>query len=185
MKWLLPLILLAGCTGHVIMSPVKPADLDNGKDIEGVLVTRSIQVIEVDEYTQIATSAAKSSPADATSQAAPAMSGACTPVETRKLVMIPDPNHVWRLHYDPGVLEAHTFGATMDVSGVLLSINAQSTPDQGKTAAAVVGAVASAKTALGVTLNGPVAPAATLPPCTAAPSLVRYDSAQSLFQGIP
>ena len=99
--------------------------------------------------------------------------------------MVPDPNHVWRLHYDPGLLEAHTFGATMDVSGVLLSINAQSTPDQGKTAAAVVGAVASAKSALGVTLNGLVTPAAPLPPCTASPSLVRFESAQSLMQSIP
>jgi hypothetical protein len=39
MKWLPLLILLAGCTGHVIMSPMTPADLDNGKDIDGVLVT--------------------------------------------------------------------------------------------------------------------------------------------------
>jgi hypothetical protein len=142
-----------------------------------------VQVIEVDQYTHVSDPAPKSS--STASQAAPVMSGACTPVETRKLVMIPDPNHVWRLHYDPGVLEAHTFGATMDVSGVLLSINALSTPDQGKTAAAVVDAVASAKTALGVTLNGPVTPAAPLPPRTAAPSLVRYESAQSLFQSVP
>jgi hypothetical protein len=172
--WLL--FMLSGCTGHVIMSPVKPADLDNGKDIEGVLVTRSIQAVEVDQYTQVA---APTSSKDATT------SGACTPVEVRKLVTIPDLNHVWRLHYDPGLLEAHTFGATMDANGVLLSINATSTPDQGKTAATLVGAAASAKSALGVTLNGPVTPAATLPACTEAPSLVRYESAQSLFPSTP
>jgi hypothetical protein len=183
LKWLLPLVLLSGCTGHVIMSPVKPADLDNGKDIEGVLVTRSIQAVEVDEYTQIAMPVPKSSSTDATSQSAPVMSGACRPVEVRKLVTIPDPNHVWRLHYDPGILEAHTFGATMDISGVLLSVNAQSTPDQGKTVATVVGMAVSAKSALGVTLKGVVA--APLPPCTASPSLVRFESAQSLMQSAP
>jgi hypothetical protein len=179
LKRLSLLILLSGCTGHVIMSPVKSADLDNGKDIEGVLVTRSVQVIEVDQYTQISAPTSKSSSTDTANQAAPVMSGVCQPVETRKLVTIADPDHVWRLHYDPGLLEAHTFGATMDVSGVLLSINAQSTPDQGKTAAAVIGAVASAKSALGVTLNGPETPSAPLPPCTESPSLVRFESAQS------
>jgi hypothetical protein len=180
LKWILPLVLLSGCTGHIIMSPVQPADLD--KDIDGVLVTRPIQVIEVDQYTQFPDPAPKSS---ATFAASTVMSGACRPVEVRKLVTIPDLNHVWRLHYDPGLLEAHTFGVTMDNTGVLLSINAQSTPDQGKTVATVVGAVASAKSALGVTLNGPVTSAATLPPCTEAPSLVRYESAQSLMQSTP
>jgi hypothetical protein len=181
LKWLLPLVLLSGCTGHIIMSPVKTADLDNGKDIDGVLVTRPIQVIEVDQYTQFPDPAPKGAPATNP----PALSGACRPVETRKLVTIPDLNHVWRLHYDPGLLEAHTFGVTMDNTGVLVSINAESTPDQGKTVATLVGAAASAKSALGVTLNGPVVPAATLPPCTEAPSLVRYESAQSLMQSTP
>jgi hypothetical protein len=185
LKWLSLLILLSGCTGHVIMSPESSAGLSSGKDIEGVLVRRSIQVIEVDQYTQIATPAPKSSSADATSQSAPVMSGACQPVETRKLVTIPDPNHLWRLHYDPGILEAHTFGATMDISGVLLSINTQSTPDQGTTAANLAGAAVSAKSVVGVTLKGPVSPAAPLPPCTTSPSLIRFDSVQSLLQSTP
>jgi hypothetical protein len=179
------LILLSGCSGHVIMSPESAADLSSGKDIDGVLVTRSIQVIEVDQYTQIAVPQAKSSSSStsSTDQSTSVMSGECQPAEMRKLVTVPDPNHLWRLHYDSGLLEAHTFGATMDSSGVLLSINAQSTPDQGKTVSAVAGVAVSAMTALGATPNGPVA--APLPPCTSGPSLVRFESAQPLFQGTP
>jgi hypothetical protein len=74
---------------------------------------------------------------------------------------------------------------TMDISGVLLSINTQSTPDQGTTAANLAGAAVSAKSVLGVTLKGPVSPAAPLPPCTTSPSLIRFDSVQSLLQSTP
>ena len=73
----------------------------------------------------------------------------------------------------------------MDISGVLLSINTQSTPDQGTTAANLAGAAVSAKSVLGVTLKGPVSPAAPLPPCTTSPSLIRFDSVQSLLQSTP
>jgi hypothetical protein len=173
----LSLFTVAGCTGRIIMSPADPTAIAGGGEIEGVLVTRPILAIEIDEYTQITIPGAKSVSAG---QPLPVtVSGACSPVEVRKLVTIPDPNHLYRLHYEPGLLEAHSFGMTMDASGVLLSINSQSTPDAGKTLSALTGIAVSAQKMAGAH-SGP----AMLPPCTTGPNLVRFESAQSLTRSI-
>jgi hypothetical protein len=180
MKTIVLLLALTGCTGHVVMTPEAPSDLSSGKDVEGVLVTRAIPAIEIDEYTQITVPGAKASTSSLV-PTAPITSGLCTPVQTRKLVTIPDPNHLWRLHYVPGLLEAHTFGMTMDASGDLLSINSQSTPDAGKTLSTLSGiAVQAQKMAVGATPTN----ASTLPHCTTGASLVGFESAYPLMRGL-
>lgn len=165
---------LAGCTGHVVMSPYSGGP----GDIDGVLVTRSIQAVEVDEYTQIAIPGVKSSSGSPSMPAPQITSGECSHVQVRKLVTIPDQAHLYRLHYVPGLLEAHSFGMTMDSSGVLTSINSQSTPDAGKTLSSLTGvAVSAQKMALGAGTPGNPA----LPPCTTGASLIGFESAQPLM----
>jgi hypothetical protein len=105
----------------------------------------------------------------------PVTSGECTPVETRKLVTIPDAQ-VWRLHYVAGLLETRSFGLSMSETGLLMSVNTQSSPDAGKTIANVTGTALEA--AQGARkLMAAVKPGDTLalPACTTAPSLVRFE----------
>jgi hypothetical protein len=57
----------------------------------------------------------------------------CRPVPSVKLISAPDYSQPHRVWYEHGLLETFTFSTTLDAAGDLLSVNTQSTPDQGKT----------------------------------------------------
>ena len=139
--------LVAGCTGKVVMSPLSPKTLKekyhNRKDIDGVIVYRPIQVIEVDKLVQIDVSSGKGA------NSSSVLSGDCSPTKIQRVVTIPDYDHPYAIRYSHGVLESYKFGITLNPDGVLTSVNDQSTPDQGKTLDNIVTAATGALGAVG------------------------------------
>jgi hypothetical protein len=152
------------------MTPMSPEEINqnykNKSDINGIIVYRPRQLIEVDEYTQINVPGAGAG-------ASATVSSACTPSLVRKLVTVVDWDHPYRLHYDHGILETYTFGATVTSDGVLTVINSQSTPDQGKT----LSNLASVATSAASIARAPAPPGS--PPCTITPAFVDYESPPS------
>ncbi len=151
------------------MSPLDPAEIaknyQDKRDTVGIIVYRAIPLVEVDQLIQI------NVPADPTKPGSPTVpSGECNPVETRKVVSVPDDQHPYRLHYEHGLLEAYTFGATLSSDGILTAINTVSTPEQGKTLQNLASAAASAA--------GPLKAAGVekaKPDCTVTPVFVGYE----------
>jgi len=163
------LSLTAACSGTVVMTPLEPTAVwqPSGprQSVEGVIVYLPVQLVEVDELTQI----------DANVGGKSVASRNCHHVDARKLVSAPDWRHPWLLNYKSGLLEAHSFSMQMTKDGVLTSINSQSTPDQGKTfenVASGVTSLAGPGKLLG--LRAPRNEAA-LPDCTIAPQFVGYE----------
>lgn len=179
---MLGLIMVTGCTGHIVMEPIGPDDVSTiyascpsgptpqsgnaqklpncGQQVDGIIVHIARPLIEVDEFTQanISTDPTKT-----------VLSNNCKKQATRKLVSLPDWDHPYILHYEHGILETYTFGATLTSDGILTNINAQSTPDQGKTIANLTSAASSAA---GIARQAP-SPAA--PDCTTTPLFVGYE----------
>jgi hypothetical protein len=165
---------LFGCNGHVVMTPANPTDVEqayiNKSDIDGFYIYRAMPIIEVDEFTQYNQPGASGSTK---------LSDDCHHVASRQLKTIADGNHPYRLHYEHGLLETYTFGATMTSDGILTNINSVSTPDQGKTFQNLASAASSAA---GIPREGklpPVksaaAPPALKPDCTTTPVFVGYE----------
>lgn len=162
-------LMTAACSGTVIMSPLDPADIAKNyqekRDTVGIIVYRAIPLVEVDRFIQI------NVPTDPTKPGSPTVpSGACNPVLTRKLISVADAQHPYRLHYEHGLLEAYTFGATLSSDGILTVINTVSTPEQGKTLQNLAGAAAS--------VMGPLKAAReeeAKPDCTVTPVFVGYE----------
>jgi len=106
----------------------------------------------------------------------------CRPALTRKIVSVVDYNHPFAVAYEHGLLESYTFAVTLNSDGVLLSVNTQSTPDQGKTLGNLTTA---ASTAAGIMAKGlEVTPpggkkqpsvSTILPPCTTTPVFQNYE----------
>lgn len=134
-------VTLGACTGSVVMTPLSPekikADYDPSADESGIIVYRAMQVVEVDAFVQ--TNIPNPKKPDAL-----ILSSDCAHVLTRKVVTIADAEHSYRLHYDHGVLEAYSFGTTLNGDGILTGINTQSTPDQGKALQNIASAASSA-----------------------------------------
>jgi len=162
-------VLLAGCSGQVLMTPLSPTEIaanyQNKVDTKGIIVYRPRQLVEVDEFTQINIPAAGGAPAT--------VSSACTPALVRKLVTVADWDHPYRLHYEHGILETYTFGATVTSDGILTVINSQSTPDQGKT----LQNLASVATSAAALARAEAPPGS--PPCTINSAFVGYESPPS------
>jgi hypothetical protein len=158
---------LCGCSGIVKMTPVSPTEISTGyqnkADVDGIIVYRAIPLIEVDRFTQVSVPANSAQPGSAM-----VLSSACNKVITRKLVTVADWEHPYRLHYEHGILETYTFGATLTADGVLTNINSQSTPDQGKTFSNLASAASSAA---GIPKGLP----ATSLDCTVTPVFVGYE----------
>lgn len=162
------LSLITACSGTVVMTPLEPASVwqpsGSRQSVEGVIVYLPVQLVEVDELTQIDTTVAgKSVP-----------SANCRHVRARKLVPVPDWRHPWLLNYKSGLLEAHSFSMQMTSEGVLTSINSQSTPDQGKTfenVASGVTSLAGPGKLLGLRAQRNEA----VPDCTIGPQFVGYE----------
>lgn len=163
------LSLAAACTGTVTMTPLEPTAVwqppGPRQSVEGVIVYLPVQLVEVDELTQIdVIVAGKNVP-----------SGNCRHVHARKLVPAPDWRHPWLLNYKSGLLEAHSFSMQMTNEGVLTSINSQSTPDQGKTFENVASGVTSLAGAPGKLLGLTARRTETVPDCTIGPQFVGYE----------
>jgi hypothetical protein len=143
--------------------PRAPTDNDPGcgQDVNGIIIHLSRPLIEVDKFTQVNVS---------TDSSKTVLSDNCTNVPTRKLISLPDWDHPYILHYDHGILETYTFGATLTSDGILTNINAQSTPDQGKTIANLTSAASSAA---GIARLAP--PAKAVPNCTTTPVFYGYE----------
>ena len=158
---------LAGCSGTVKMTPLPPgtlaSDYEAGTDEAGIIVYRAMPIVEVDEFTQATVP-------DTSKAGATLVTGDCDPVLSRKVVTIADTEHPYRLHYDHGLLETYTFGATLNGDGILVGINTQSTPDQGKTIQNLTSAAASGATILKATRFE-----APKPKCTITPAFVGYE----------
>ena len=167
----LSMLSLASCNGTVIMSPLSPEQLDAnykaGIDVRGIIVLRSIQKVEVDQFIQFNVPI---NPKLAPSAGNTTISNDCSPVEVRKVVTVADTAHPYRLHYEHGILETYTFGATLSQDGVLLGINTVSTPDQGKTISNLTTAAAAAA---GIKAFDNTAP--SKPPCTITPAFEKYE----------
>jgi hypothetical protein len=166
---MLSFLSLTTCTGHVVMTPMSPdAVLDayqKNTDIDGIIVFRPEPMIEVDEFTQINTSPDPSKTV---------LSNECNHIQSRKLLTLADWQHPYRLHYEHGLLETYTFGATLTSDGILTAINTQSTPDQGKTFQNLASAASSAA---GIPRVAPP-PNPHVPPqpnCTTTPIFVGYE----------
>jgi len=141
-------LITAACSGTIMMSPLDPGDIEKNygvknadgtfdrKDTVGIIVYRAIPVVEVDRLTQANVKEDPDKP--------PVVSDTCKPVLTRKLISVADAQHPYRLHYEHGILEAYTFGATLTSDGILTVINTVSVPDQGKTVQNLVSAAVSA-----------------------------------------
>jgi hypothetical protein len=160
-------VLLAGCSGTVIMSPMDPATITSDykakTDTEGIIVYRAIPIVEVNRFTQVPVPVDPAKPDGATK-----LSGACNAVATRKILSVADTEHPYRLHYEHGLLEAYTFGATLTSDGILTVINTVSTPDQGKT----LQNLASAASSAAVIAKAIVA---AQPDCTVTPVFAGYE----------
>ena len=166
-------LMVAACSGRVVMSPLGPATMQANYakqiDTDGIIVYRAIPVVEVDKFIQI------SVPQDPTKPGGPSvLSGACKEIEVRKVTSIADFQHPYRLHYEHGFLEAYTFSANLSSDGILTAINTVSTPDQGKTLQNLTSA-ASTAAAIPKEALGPVNP-----PCTVTPVFVRYENPPAL-----
>jgi hypothetical protein len=164
------LMALTSCTGHVVMTPMMPEQIASGytgnTDVDGIIVFRPQPMIEVDRLTQ----ATLPMPGDSTKTQ---ITDLCSPVLTRKLITLVDWQHPYRLHYEHGLLETYTFGATMTADGILTTINTQSTPDQGKTIQNLASAATSAASIVPKLVTG--TPPKYLPPCTSTPQFVGYE----------
>jgi hypothetical protein len=162
---LLSVTMLTACSGHVVLTPLAPdkisEDYKAGANTDGIIVYRPQPFIEVDQLTQIS--------APAKGAGAPTLSDNCKRVAVRKFVSAADWEHPYRLHYEHGLLETYTFGATTTSDGILTVINAQSTPDQGKTFANLASAASSAAAA------ARAAPPPSWPDCKSTPVFVGYE----------
>ena len=149
------------------MSPLDPAEITTSyaekRETVGIIVYRAIPVVEVDKFIQVNTPANPDQPGGPT-----VLSGACNPVLIRKLISVADTQHPYRLHYEHGLLEAYTFGATLTSDGILTTVNTASTPDQGKTLQNLAGA---ASTAAGLAMRLEQGK----PDCTVTPVFVGYE----------
>jgi hypothetical protein len=159
-------LIMAACSGKVIMSPLSPETINkkygDEQPIEGIIVYRAKPMVEVDEFIHINIQA---NPGQAGSPLV--LSDQCNRVILRKIVSVVDAEHPYRLHYDHGVLESYTFGATLNSEGVLTAINWASTPDQGKTFQSVASGVSS--------IAGSIPKIAEQPNCTVTPIFKGYE----------
>jgi hypothetical protein len=87
------------------------------------------------------------------------------PIELKKLAIHPDYAHPQLLQYEHGLLESYKLSAELD-SGLLKSVNVESTPDQGKTISNLASAVKDVAA---------IAAAGGVPPCNDGPALIRLE----------
>jgi hypothetical protein len=152
------------------MTPMSPQSIEDnyskGGDIDGVIVYRPTTVQEVDKLTQVNVPLAKGS-------STATFSDQCIAVSIKKTAVIADVTHPYRLHYEHGLLESYTFGATLTNDGILTSVNSVSTPDQGKTISNLASAASSAAAAA-----APLKPTTklNLPDCTVTPILDHFEA---------
>jgi len=164
-------LLIVGCSDKVIMSPLSPTMIDEkyradgeNQHIEGIIVYRAKPMIEVDQFIHInvQVSGQANSPL--------VLSDQCTPTLIRKIVSVADAEKPYRLHYEHGLLESYTFGATLTNEGILIGINTGSNPDQGKTFQNIASGVSSIAGSI------PKGAGAPLPNCTSTPVFVGYEN---------
>jgi hypothetical protein len=168
------------------MTPLSPPEITSnyqkGVSTDGIIVFRPRALVEVDKYTQVSTTPPSGdavgggpnpnpNPNPAPNPAPPAarLSDNCVPTLVRKLVTVADWDHPYRLHYEHGILEGYTFGATMTADGILTVVNSTSTPDQGKTFQNLASAAASGAAA------ARIAPSPGAPKCNATPQFLKYE----------
>lgn len=163
---LLPVCLsVAACTGHVVSTPIAPESLSaTGSTIDGIVVYRPMQVVQVDQLTQF-------------SSDGKVFTTSCTIDFIRKIVSIPNQQHPLVLQYRAGLLETHQFGVNINSDGVLTGVDSQGTPDQGKTLSNLADAALSASKVAAAAAVVPTRPPASVvqPRCNSTPSFLRYD----------
>lgn len=140
-------LCLAGCTGSVSTENLNPDTYQRvGNVFRGVIVYPPALFNEISTKRVLVDREGN--------LIGRADNGTCVPVRSSRVVTLPDFGRPQRVFYEPGVLEANTFGVQI-TNGMLTAVNSESSPDRGQTPlnlANAIGALAAAGVGtLGVT----------------------------------
>ncbi len=154
--------LIQACSGTQTSRPATAADLQSG--FSGYLYYPPIGYAQVTETTTIVLAGKIVARQNGVGAAA------CRPVQSTKYVASEDYAHPRIVSYRPGVLEAYKFGVEWTDQGTLKSVNIESTPDQGKTAANLSTAAVNIAKIAGAGVPTPAQ--LTEPPCADGETLI-------------